>query len=500
MPARLALLLALASPLAAQDGKQLFTTYCSVCHGPDGKGATGGAFPPLAGSPWVAGDAALPIKLVLKGLTGPVEVLGKSYNLEMPPQGAVLDDGQLAAIFTYVRSSWGNQAPEVTADFVKTVRASVADRSALWTAPEILKLHPLPLGKTALSNVISQTYAGEWSTLPDFSKLTATNVEEEHNGVISEKDSPLEDDFAIVWKGDFTAPANGVFEFYLDVDDAAVVSIGGKNVVAVGGSGPLNGSRARQGRIKLSAGAHPIRIEYLEIKGGQAIVLGWRRKGTKEWKWLSERTANPEARLKPILVEPENGRPVIYRNFITGTTPRAIGVGFPGGLNFAYSADHLAPELLWTGEFIDGAKKWIERGTDNSPPAGENVVRPTQDRALPEEARFKGYKLDSGGNPTFFVKLGGGMLSESWKHGSGGLVRTLDVTGDAIEMLIVQNAAGFEYTAGSGSSPCRLQARDSAIKGSFLMTSQQELELRDGKRYLKLEPGKPVTLTYQWKL
>ncbi|RYD46234.1 MAG: cytochrome c, partial [Verrucomicrobiaceae bacterium] len=71
---RLLPLLLLSGPLVAQDGQQLYTLYCSACHGADGKGATGGTFPPLAGSPWIAGDADRAVKIVLHGLHGPVDV------------------------------------------------------------------------------------------------------------------------------------------------------------------------------------------------------------------------------------------------------------------------------------------------------------------------------------------------------------------------------------------------------------------------------------------
>jgi mono/diheme cytochrome c family protein len=183
---RTALLASLcAVPLHAQDGGQLFTLYCSACHGADGKGATGGAFPPLAGSPWVLGDAARAVKVVLHGLHGEVEVDGRTFNLEMPPQGGVLPDDQIAAILTHVRSSWGNQAEKVTPEFVKATRDATADRKTPWTAPELLKLHPLPASKPPIDNLLSQVYPGEWQKLPDFSTLKPGNIEEEHDGKIS---------------------------------------------------------------------------------------------------------------------------------------------------------------------------------------------------------------------------------------------------------------------------------------------------------------------------
>ena len=94
------LFLTLALPALAQDGGQLFRLYCSACHGADGKGATGGAFPPLAGSPWVTEDSERLIKLTLYGLTGPLEVNGKKYDGQVPmtPFGGMLNDNDVAAV------------------------------------------------------------------------------------------------------------------------------------------------------------------------------------------------------------------------------------------------------------------------------------------------------------------------------------------------------------------------------------------------------------------
>ena len=464
---RLLLLITLATPLAAQDGGQLFTLYCSACHGADGKGATGGAFPPLAESPWLSGDPDRAIKVVLCGLAGPVDVLGKTYNLEMPPQGAVLLDDQIAAILTYVRSSWGNKASPVTPETVKTIRAANLRKTA-WTAPEILKLHPLPLEKTALTNLISQVYAGNWGSLPDFSTLKAENVEEEHDGIISLTDSTLTDAFAMLWQADFAAPTAGEYTFLLDADDAAKLFIDGKSVVEVGGIGPMDGSRAKQKKTTLTQGSHKFRAEYLEVSGNEGIIIGWKGPGDKSWKWLTDTTAKSAKRREPIPIESANGRPIIYRNFIAGTSPRAIGVGFPGGLNLAYSADNLAPELLWTGAFMDGAAKWLERGTDNSPPAGENVVTLSKTRSLPKEARFRGYKLDATGNPTFAVQLGEQMLLDSWHAESGALIRKLSITGAPLDIEI-SRPAGI------------------VVEGATASPTQ------------KLTPGQPLTLTYRWK-
>jgi len=482
----------LAFPACAQDGGQLYGLYCSACHGPDGKGATGGQFPPLAGSDWIQGDPARAVKIVLHGLHGEVEVDGRKFNLEMPPQGGVLPDDQIAAILSYGRSSWGNKAEAVTADFVKATRAATIDRKAPWTPGEILKLHPLPPSAPPIANLISQVYHGTWTEIPDFSTLKAVNVEEEHDGKISVKDADVDELFAIVWEGEITAPESGEFEFRIDADDAGAVKVDGKLVAQVTGIGPMDGGRARTGKIQLAAGPHKIRVEYLEYHGQESIALAWKGPGISSWKNLSD---NPlTGGREPMMIMPQNGRAVVYRNFIAGTTPRAIGIGFPGSVNLAYSADNLAPELIWTGPFMDASRHWIDRGQGDQPPAGDHVVKLSGSPALPEGSRFRGYKLDPAGNPTFSVQIGKQFLLDSWKpvtlDGAPALARTLILNGEgsAVEILLSEKLAvtkeGNGYTLGDA---VQLRAEGAGI------------EIRDGKAFLKIAPDQSATLTYRWK-
>lgn len=109
---------------AAAHGKAVFDTVCGICHGPDGMGKPGQA-PPLAGSEWVAKDVPSLAHIPLAGLSGRVEVKGQEWNLSMAPMGAALSDADLAAVLTYIRSSWGNQYNAVSADDVKAERAVI---------------------------------------------------------------------------------------------------------------------------------------------------------------------------------------------------------------------------------------------------------------------------------------------------------------------------------------------------------------------------------------
>ena len=53
---------------------------------------------------------------------------------------------------------------------------------------------------------------------------------------------------------------------------------------------------------------------------------------------------------------------IIYRNFIKGAGPRAIGVGYPEHVNLAFDANDLRLALIWQGAFIDASRHWSGRG------------------------------------------------------------------------------------------------------------------------------------------
>lgn len=97
--------------MASSNGLAVYTTNCSTCHQSDGKGAIG---PPLAGNPVVTGDANKVIHIVNGGLTGTISVNGRTFNGTMPAWKGTLGTSDIAAVITYIRSSWGNKGGPVT--------------------------------------------------------------------------------------------------------------------------------------------------------------------------------------------------------------------------------------------------------------------------------------------------------------------------------------------------------------------------------------------------
>lgn len=117
-------------------GAAVYTSRCASCHQPDGKGVPG-AFPPLAGSPWVTGDPKVLGKIILHGLTGSVTVSGTTYNGVMPAWAEQLSDAEIAAVMTHIRTQLGNAATPVEEGLVAELRRSDAARKTPWTAAEL---------------------------------------------------------------------------------------------------------------------------------------------------------------------------------------------------------------------------------------------------------------------------------------------------------------------------------------------------------------------------
>jgi cytochrome c oxidase cbb3-type subunit 2 len=106
---------------ASAKGATLYANACASCHQANGQGLTG-TFPPLAGDPVVlAEDPGEHIDTILHGAQGRT-IDGTTYASPMPGFADQFDDDQVAAIVNHERTSWGNDAPTVTAEDVSARR------------------------------------------------------------------------------------------------------------------------------------------------------------------------------------------------------------------------------------------------------------------------------------------------------------------------------------------------------------------------------------------
>ena len=158
----------------AGDARDQYTTgakiyaregYCATCHQPDGLGLPAAGFPPLAGTEWATGDEDRLIKLTLNGLLGPMEIEGETYPglVPMTPFGGMLDDEELAAVLTYVRNSFGNEASTITAEKIAQVRVASQAKVGFYS-PEELDGGPATQGRAFVKMWAMSDFDGAFET------------------------------------------------------------------------------------------------------------------------------------------------------------------------------------------------------------------------------------------------------------------------------------------------------------------------------------------------
>ena len=115
-------------PKILHEGAAIYSQLCSACHTPNGAGIPG-LFPSLAGNPAVQSrDPTSTIRVVLRG-AHTVATKGAPTGPGMPSFAWTMSNAQVAAITTYVRNAWGNNAPIVSESKVEAERQSLAART-----------------------------------------------------------------------------------------------------------------------------------------------------------------------------------------------------------------------------------------------------------------------------------------------------------------------------------------------------------------------------------
>ena len=124
-----------AGPVVPQNpmllGAEVYNA-CTQCHQADGKGLAG-QFPPLADSEFVNGDVRRLAAILINGMNGELVVNGQTYNSQMPAWKDNYSDEELAAVMTFIRSSFGNKSGPVSKSVVEAVRKETGANAA-WTS------------------------------------------------------------------------------------------------------------------------------------------------------------------------------------------------------------------------------------------------------------------------------------------------------------------------------------------------------------------------------
>lgn len=133
-----------------RKGEAVYQELCYACHGYAGtgmpmEGAGPGATigPSLVGSRDVLDHKATIIRILLKGVAGPIG--GKEYTAQMVPMESN-DDQWIADVASYVRNSFGNHASVISSKEVAALREESRGRETSWTVEELHALQPKTVG------------------------------------------------------------------------------------------------------------------------------------------------------------------------------------------------------------------------------------------------------------------------------------------------------------------------------------------------------------------
>jgi len=104
-------------------GKKIYDAQCALCHASQGQGKLP-HFPPLANNQSIQMTSSVnPIRMVLNGGYAP----GTKKNpmpYGMPPFSQSLSDVEVAAVVTYIRTTWGNHGTPVSVKEVNALRSA----------------------------------------------------------------------------------------------------------------------------------------------------------------------------------------------------------------------------------------------------------------------------------------------------------------------------------------------------------------------------------------
>jgi azurin len=368
-------------------------------------------------------------------------------------------------------------------------------------------------------------YLGSWKQLPDFSTLTPHRTGDVPDNLVQLNFDDYKNQYGLVFTGKIQVPADAEYTFFAASDDGCRIFIGEDRVLNDDGIHP---AAIKEAKKKLKKGTYPVRIEYFQAAGQAELYVGWKSdkfdttalsKWTpKNWKKGVEQKPNDFVGMP---LQPTDA-PIIYRNFVAGAGNRSISVGFPSGLNFAWSAETMNFSLAWRGAFVDAARHWKSRGGGHQPPAGFDVLRPAElappfavlnssdspwpsfvpDQPL-EGYAWKGYQLDTNGVPTFHYTWMGVAVEDridakgDFKSG-GTLVRTLTLNGDIPSkafLLLSKNAKITTSEKGFAVAGEKLNLVGTNYSNQCLIQAEGAKAVGDA---LLVPVRKQIQVTYAW--
>lgn len=135
--------------------------------------------------------------------------------------------------------------------------------------PSFIKMNRITFIDSLKNGLNYKYYVGNWVKLPYFSKLKPKRSGKVFDISLDEFDQ-FDNAFGIVFHGKINILKEDTYTFYLRSNDGSKLFIDNKEVIDFDG---LHGPSFKSGKIKLSKGAHAIKLEYFQAGGGKGLEL-----------------------------------------------------------------------------------------------------------------------------------------------------------------------------------------------------------------------------------
>jgi hypothetical protein len=211
-------------------------------------------------------------------------------------------------------------------------------------------------------------------------------------------------------------------------------------------------------------------------------------------------------------------RPIILRTFMPITGTHAIAVGFPQQVHFAFDAENISLSQAWHGRFLDAEGTWFIRFAPPADPLGDKRIMfppgiaiavlddktsPWPTDATSAGAKFRGYKLDKHGVPTFLYTVQGFDVEDRIEpDNDSGLRRSIVIAATAD----LKSPQKLWLRAHAGKSLTQKSVHSYANEIGLTVTVEQpnsagELRTGDGQTEWTIavpsEPGYSINLRYK---
>ena len=332
------------------------------------------------------------------------------------------------------------------------------------------------------------------------------NAQPVQEGVINQLTTDLpevDDDFTVVYEGNFTTPEAGTYQFKMNYMGRAQLKVGGEAKTELGN---FDGYKVQNDlTLELSAGETPFRLVYLKETPQWDTQIGLFSTDSYPRPLHNPNAYQPDIpETGPIYVKVTD-EPRMLRAFLdyegdqSQRLTHTIGVGEPSGAHFVYNLTTGTPVCVWRGEFLNATPMWYRRGDGSFRPRGAvlylfpstslanlsdaNAPFPTQ---LNEAGDWQsnGYRIDTEtGSPIFLHQNGRKTLEDRIRADENGkmLTRTLTLTeGEPMGETYLKLAEGENIQSmpdGSYSIDQQYFIRPTSSESVMVRTVNQKQEL-----------------------